>query len=177
MWMLVGIACDLLVWPSTEHELGVSSDQELRRQSMTDHQIAVHRARDAVIAQDLDGVHRAGEGLAVGHDVRGLPEAARRTLQSVREAGAELARLSDLDQAATLLVELTASCARCHTMLDVPPKLPAQATQRDLLWTALEFRSEELWEDAAQGDPALLGLRYWDDRVLAVGLRLQGGAF
>ena len=147
----------------------------VRETAMDDHQVAVHRARDAVIAQDLDGVRRAGEVLAVERVVPLLPPPAVHDLERVREAGAELARVSDLDVAATLLVDLTATCARCHTILEVPPQVPMQATQRDMLWTALSFHSEAHWQEGARRDPRLQNLDYWDDRRFAVALRLQGG--
>jgi len=176
MWMLVG--CGLLSW--SPDETAPERDElteQLRDAAMRNHQVALHRARDAVIAQDLVGVRRAGERLATEHHVPRLPQAALDNLDEVRRGGAALAAAADLDEAASTLVELTELCARCHTMLEVPPEVPPQATHRDVLWTALVFRSEEHWEAVAHDEPSLQGLRYWDERRLAVTVRLQGGVF
>lgn len=163
--------------PSVEPALVAPGTAEVRERTMKNHQVAVHRARDAVIAQDLVGVRAAGERLAAERDVPLLPPPAQEALDEVREAGVELSQAADLDVAAERLVALTETCARCHVMLEVPPAVPLQATQRDLLWTALAFGSDEHWLEGARRDPALRSLQYWDDRRLAVLVRLQGGQF
>ncbi|MEN0062085.1 MAG: hypothetical protein AAGA48_08010 [Myxococcota bacterium] len=174
MWMLGWLACSL---GGEAEPLVVPADDGARTNAMRNHQVAVHRARDAVIAQDLDGVHRAGASLAVKREIPRLPPPAIVMLERVRQGGAELAVSSNLDEAADQLVELTATCARCHTMFEVPAKVPLQATQRDLLWTALVFRSEAHWKQATSKDPSLHELEYWEDRRLALLIRLQGGTF
>ncbi|MEM6926356.1 MAG: hypothetical protein AAF602_05480 [Myxococcota bacterium] len=176
MVLLGWLACGL-VGADDEVEPTAPASREVRSVTMQHHQVAVLRARDAVIAQDLAGVRSAGERLAVERDVPMLPPPAGQTLVTVREAGAQLAKVADLDQAAEIVVELTATCARCHTMLEVPPAAPLQATQADILWTALTFRSEEHWQEGARRDPRLRDLRHWEDRRLVLTARLQGQGF
>lgn len=173
MWMLTWLACSF----SGGEEPTVPASNDVQPLAMQNHQVAVHRARDALIAQDLEGVRRAGESLAVERVVPYVPPPAQDALHRVQAAGARLARIGDLDVAAEELVTLTQTCARCHTMLEVPASVPLQATQRDVLWTALAFDSDEHWQEGARRDPSLQGLRYWEDRRLAVTLRLQGGRF
>lgn len=172
---LVVAACH---WPDEpEPPLIVPPDAGARTTAMQNHQVAVHRARDAIIAQDLDGVRRSGQLLAADREVPLLPGPAMGLLEHVRSRGSKLAEVNDLDEAAEQVVEITVTCAQCHTILEIPPKVPLQATKRDLLWTALVFRSEAHWREGAGRDPLLAELRYWEDRRLALVLRMQGGEF
>lgn len=132
--------------------------------------------RDAIIRADLEGVRAPATWLAE-HTQEDLPMAAQPQIGEMRRVAAEIAKATDLPQAAAGMAQLAATCGGCHTAVNATPTLLAamprgedetlQGRMRkhfraaDLLYRGLVVPSTRSWNagaDALSGEPEQLEL-------------------
>lgn len=135
-------------------------DVESTRDGMAEHWAAGTAVRDAVVARDLDAVHKASTSwlaVPVDRDNPVLVEAYARLKPDFEL----LAKAKNLDKAAKAVGHLGATCAACHQQHDrdrsyLPPAPPANrsamayhAAGANWLWAGLVGRSDATFDAGA----------------------------
>ena len=134
-------------WARLEGEL------DERTEAMGRHEQEAFSVLRALDDGDLAALRRHGAALAPSDaEVPGLPQSVRRLLDQVRASSRALGAAQGLEEAAELVVGLTADCAACHQALEVPtPAAWGSESTRDRAWLSLAFEDETLWEASAAG--------------------------
>jgi cytochrome c553 len=115
------------------------------------------RARDGVVAGDLDAVRAAGRELADLEPPAGLPEPWRPWVAEVKVKAESLARSADLVKASGHVANLTLACAACHQAMDGGPSLkdgdvPAQTWRPGDNMALHSWSSNWMWLGLITGD-------------------------
>jgi cytochrome c553 len=144
---------------------------------MREHFLLGAAIRDAIIRADLEAVREPATWLA-DHPQDDLPKSAQPQIREMQRLAAEVAKASDLAQAARGMARLAAACGSCHSAVDATPTLTAAMPRgedeslaghmrkhhraADLLYRGLVVPSNQSWNrgaDALTGDPVELALK------------------
>ena len=139
---------------------------------MEDHGDEATAVRDAVIRGDLVAVHAAGKALKSRGPVPGLSREDRAAIAGVQMAGARLASVAAVPDAAGAAAALAEACADCHIArgVSVPVEQAGtgHSTPARAMWAALLSGDPSGWqvgasELAAAPQPQGVEQRAWRD--------------
>ena len=147
------------------------------RPRMREHYVRGAAIRDAVIRADLEGVREPAKWLAE-HAQDDLPASGQVNIQAMQLVAADLAKATDLVQAAAGVSKLAASCGSCHMAVNATPTLMAAIPKgeddtlqgrmkkhsrgADLLYRGLVVPNDYSWTrgaDLLSGDPMEIALK------------------
>ena len=132
---------------------------------MHEHLAKVTDVQAAVIRGDMQGAKESARWIADHHEVEGLPDNSRPSVDEMKKAARAVANAADIKAAAQGSAQMAAACGTCHAASNSKPvfQVPAPPAPKndtvahmlahkhavDLLYQGLAVPSDEAWAQGA----------------------------